>query len=70
VLGLNPNPDDPKQLYFYRRFWDAQKRGESSIGDDGHFDSRFKDPKHPNRFVREETGLLDTITGRKIRLVR
>ena len=56
--GMDSNPDAPEHKYDYR----AAYRAGVEPGADGHWDSRFKAPDHPNRFV----GGIDTITGEKI----
>jgi len=56
-LGLDPNPDDPRHHYDYRAAYQSGMEGPTEPG--GHWDSRFKDAQHPNRFV----GGMDTITG-------
>lgn len=55
-LNLNPNPDDPRHHYDYRA---AYMAGAEPDPQTGHWDSRFKAPDHPNRFVNG----IDTITG-------
>lgn len=56
--GLDPNPDDPRHQYDYRGAFLAG----AQPGEDGHLDSRFKAPGHPNRFVDG----IDTITGQPV----
>ena len=63
--GIKSGPDHPEQKYDYRA---AYKAGvEPTISkEDGryHWPSRFKDLDHPNRFVRNPSGvLIDTISG-------
>lgn len=57
--GLNPDPDHPLHYYDFRG---AFRAGAEPDPMTGHWDSRFKKPDHPNRFV----GGVDTITGRQM----
>jgi hypothetical protein len=63
VAGIDPSPDNPLHKYDYRG---AYKVGLNPVlsPEDGlyHWDSRFKDDDHPNRFV----GGIDTKTGQPI----
>ena len=58
MLGLSPDPDDPRHFYDYRAAW---KSGELKAGEELHFPSKFKMPGHPRRFIDG----VDTITGRR-----
>lgn len=55
-LGLNPDPDDPKQFYDYR----AAFRVGAEPDKEGHWPSYFKQPGHPRLIVDG----IDTRTGR------
>jgi hypothetical protein len=58
--GINPNPDDPLHRYDYRAAYKAGVEPQIDPSDQKyHWDSRFKAPDHPNRFV----GGIDTRTG-------
>lgn len=61
--GIDPDPDNPLHKYDYRGAWKAGIEPVISE-EDGlyHWDSRFKELDHPNRFVDG----IDTITGEKI----
>jgi hypothetical protein len=62
--GLNLNPDSPLHKYDYRGAYKAGVNPEISNEDNKyHWDSRFKDPDHPNRFVNG----IDTITGQPMK---
>lgn len=60
--GLNPNPDFPGHKYDYRAAWKAGVEPVENAKDGWHWDSRFKAPDHPNRFVDG----VDTITGKAV----
>jgi hypothetical protein len=60
-LGLDPNPDDPRHFYDYRRAWENDA-AIPSANTGYHFPSKFKHPNHPNRYVDG----VDTITGEKV----
>ena len=70
-LRLDPNPDNPQHAYNYRAFWRAAKerpqdfRTTPDPTDDNriHFPSLFKAADHPNRYVRQGSRILDSITG-------
>lgn len=63
--GIDPDPDNPEHHYDYRAAYAAGVEPQISEEDGRyHWDSRFKDNKHPNRFV----GGIDTITGKPKRL--
>jgi GNAT superfamily N-acetyltransferase len=53
TAGIDPNPDNPLHKYDYRGAWKAGYKPEIN-SEDGlyHWPSRFKDPDHPNRFVK------------------
>jgi hypothetical protein len=53
--GIDPNPDDPRHYYDYRRAFQAG----ANPGLDRHWPSTFKLAGHPNRYVDG----IDTITG-------
>ncbi len=55
--GLNPNPDDKRHYYDYRRAYRAGVEPDPN----NHWPSKFKDPNHPRRYI----GGIDTITGKK-----
>lgn len=55
---LNPDPDDPAQLYDYRGAFKANAKP----GKDGHWPSQFKKPGHPNEVV----GGFNTRTGERV----
>jgi hypothetical protein len=58
--NINPNPDDPLHYYDYRAAYKAGVKPQIDPTDKKyHWDSRFKDDEHPNRFVNGE----DTKTG-------
>ena len=58
--NINPNPDDPLHYYDYRAAYKAGIKPQIDPTDKKyHWDSRFKDDEHPNRFVNGE----DTKTG-------
>jgi len=54
-MGLSHDPDDPEHHYDYR----AAFVSGAMPGEDNHWPSEFKGPKHPNRYVDG----IDTITG-------
>lgn len=54
---LNPDPYDPRHHYDYESAYKAGAKPDRI----GHWPSKFKGPKHPNRYV----GGVDTITGKK-----
>jgi hypothetical protein len=56
--NLDPNPDDPRHHYDYRKAYKAGARPDKT----GHWPSKYKEENHPNRFVKGE----DTITGKKM----
>lgn len=58
-FGRNPDVDDPRQQYDYRRAFRAGATPDES----GHWDSRYKLAGHPNRYVKG----VDTITGKKVK---
>ena len=66
-LDLNPNADDPENYYDYRGFYNAMKRGEvqapTQVGQ--HWDSRFKSPDHPRRYLEDpiNSRFFDTESG-------
>lgn len=58
--NINPNPDDPLHYYDYRAAYKAGVKPAIDPEDKKyHWDSRFKDDEHPNRFVKG----VDTKTG-------
>ncbi len=74
LTGNNPNPDDPAQKYDYRGFY---RSGQSVAPDPTdinpetgqprlHFTSQFKHDDHPNRFVYENGGVLDSKNNRSV----
>lgn len=74
LTGNNPNPDDPAQKYDYRGFY---RSGQSVAPDPTdinpetgqprlHFTSQFKYDDHPNRFVYENGGVLDSKNNRSV----
>jgi len=59
TAGISSNPDDPLHKYDYRGAFLAAKKNPKKYApevspEDGliHFPSEFKDPDHPNRFVK------------------
>ena len=66
--GLDPNPDDPRHHYDYRAAFHAGAMPQLDP-EDGmlHLPSEFKTKDHPNRFVRIDGTLIDTITGNPAR---
>ena len=56
---LNPNPDDPRHFYDYRAAYLAGAEPDPLTG---HWDSKYKLPGHPNRYVDG----VDTITGKPV----
>lgn len=63
ITGIDSNPDDPRHKYDYRAAFLANAIPEISPEDDKyHWDSRFKEDDHPNRFV----GGIDTKTGKPV----
>jgi len=65
---LNQNPDDPKNMYDYRGYYDKYRWNEEEMArirePNAHFPSEFKDDYHPNRVVPQEDGTyLDTKNG-------
>ena len=65
--GQMYSPFDPRQQYDYLGFL----RGGQGLSVDPtdpvtpmHGDSSFKHPDHPNRYVRHQGQLIDTLTGR------
>ena len=67
-LGINPNPDDPRQMYDYRAAFRAgvtpQKDPQSG---EWHWDSRFKMPGHPREVIDDGEKVWNTRTGEVIR---
>ena len=53
---INPNPDDFRHFYDYRK---AHKAGVT-LDESGHLPSKYKDDLHPNRFIQTEDGWYDT----------
>lgn len=63
VAGLDPNPDAPLHYYDYRGAFKAKVEPEiDPANGQYHWDSRFKDDDHPNRFIDG----VDTKTGRPV----
>jgi hypothetical protein len=63
ITGTNPDPDHPEHRYDYRAAWKAGVEPQMDPSDGRyHWDSRFKDPDHPNRYF----GGVDTITGKPV----
>lgn len=57
ILGINPNPDDPRHFYDYRAAFQSGVRGPDATG---HWPSEFKLEGHPRTVI----GGVDTRTGR------
>lgn len=65
-LKLNPDPDAPGHKYDYRG---AFKAGVQPDAKTRHWDSKYKDSDHPNRFVKDKKGnLIDSISGKKVKV--
>jgi hypothetical protein len=61
--GIHPDPDHPEHDYDYRAAYRAGAEPKISKEDNKyHWDSKYKDDDHPNRYVRG----IDTITGKPL----
>jgi hypothetical protein len=60
--GLDADPDSPEHRYDYR----AAHQAGVNPGPDGHWPSEFKSDDHPNRFVREDGGVIDSKSGQRV----
>lgn len=58
-IGINPDPDHPRQRYDYRR---AYRAGVKGPGKGGHWPSAFKKKGHPRLVVDG----INTKTGQKV----
>jgi hypothetical protein len=58
-LGLHSDPDHPEHEYDWRAAWMAGAEPDEH----DHWPSEFKRPGHPNIYVEDEIGLLDTKTN-------
>ena len=59
--GINPNPDDPRHFYDYRKLY--EETGSIQPDESGHLPSKYKLPGHPRTFVNG----INTITGEPAR---
>lgn len=66
ATGMHPDPSAFLHRYDNRL---AYQSG-AQPGVDGHWPSQYKLSGHPNRFIAEQDGLLDSITGQYLGGVR
>jgi hypothetical protein len=59
ILGLSPDPDDPRHYYDWRAAFRAGAEPDKA----GHWPSMFKKEGHPNLVVDD----IDTRTGKPVR---
>jgi len=63
IMGINLDPDFPEHFYDYRKAFraGANPKYDKATGK-YHWPSKFKKPKHPNRFIKG----VDTIRNKSI----
>jgi hypothetical protein len=61
LTNIDPNPDHWRHLYDYRSAFKAGIEPKWNENDEKyHWDSKFKDDLHPNRYIFENNKWLDT----------
>lgn len=69
ATGIDPNPDDPRHKYDYRKAYSAGAN-PAIDSQDGHYHwpSAFKAEDHPNRYINlPGGGILDSLLDVEIR---